>query len=219
MRTTPSPMRRTSLLVLAPLLALLTGCSGAEETAEADASAGSATSDGDEAASDGDNGTGAGEALDELFTDTLHDVASAATGTAYIEVDGTRLEFDEPTCEHVVEEGGERLTVLATGDDPDFGPIELRMTREIGPDLGWNWEDESVQLTLIGGTPERELNSISMVQHGRDQGGSPEWAQGSGPSPLIRATSEEVTATGTLADAPMAEKPLSGDFTAAVHCG
>ncbi|MBE1457879.1 hypothetical protein H4W79_002093 [Nocardiopsis terrae] len=219
MHATPSPTRRTPFLVLLPFLALVTGCFGAEEPAPSDASAAGVPSDGAGAVSDGEEDAAPGEALDELFADSLHDVAPAAAGTAYIEVDGTRLEFDELSCEHMEAEGGERLSVLATGEDADLGPIELRMTREIGPDLGWNWEDELVQLTLVGGTRDRELNSISMVQHGRERGGSPEWDHGSGPSPLIRAMGEEATATGTIADAPMSQDPLSGDFTAAAHCG
>ncbi|MFV2198631.1 hypothetical protein [Nocardiopsis sp. LOL_012] len=213
-------MRRALFLLSVPLLALATGCFGAEEPVGTNASEGGAPSESAGSVSGGDDADGAesGAALDELFADALHDVVSAEAGTAYIEVDGTRLEFDEPSCDHTEAEGGERLSVLATGNDAGLGPIELRMTREIGPDLGWNWEDEFVQLTLIGGTPERELNSISMVQHGRERGGSPEWQRGSGPSPLIRAVGQEVTATGTLADAPMAQDPLSGAFTAAAHC-
>ena len=221
MHIIPSPTRRTPLLALIPLCALLGGCFGDEAPAASQASAEGASST--EAASGANDQNEAGsspdETLDELFADAPHDVPPAEPGTAYIEIDGTRLEFDEPSCEHAELEGGERFSVLATGNDSEFGPIELRMVREIGPDLGWNWEDEFVQLTLIGGVPDRELNSISMAQHGREQGGSPEWDHGSGPSPLIRTTGEEATATGNLGKFPMAQEPLTGDFVTAVHCG
>lgn len=219
----PAPVHRARpglCIALLGVLPLAAGClgGGAAQAPAADGANGAGTAEASAETAAETGGGAAGDAVDELFADALHEgVAAAAAGTAYIEVERTRLEFGELTCEHHELEGGDRFRVMSTAET-EFGPTELVMVREIGPGIGWSWEDEYVQLTFVGGTPDRELNSISIIQHERERGGAPEWDHGDGASPVIRVVGDDVTAAGRIDAAPFAEDPLTGEFTAAANC-
>ncbi|WP_159621343.1 hypothetical protein [Ruania rhizosphaerae] len=160
----------------------------------------------------------AGDYLDVLVADSLHpDVEAAEPGSAYIEFASDRLDFDDVECriEDVPDAGV--FEVTARGET-GLGPAELRWSRTIGSGVGWAWEDEYVNLSLVGGTAERELNSNSMVTAQRDEDGETEWLSGSGTTPLVRLVGTEATAVGAFDGTPGSEDPLVGDFVAAVTC-
>lgn len=205
--------------VAAWLLVVLSGCgpassddpSGAEpdgsQTAAQDAAAEAEPSGGD-------------EPLGELRAEALHDgVTPADPGTAYLEVAGERFDFGEVACSVDDTPGAARLHVDARAEASGEGH-RMYLERTIGEDVGWNWENEFVQLARL--TPDGEdgagLFSNSMSQYARDEGAEPEWQQGAGESPLIRIVEDRVTTTGTLEGIPMAPSPLEGEFVAAVTC-
>ncbi|MDT0201722.1 hypothetical protein [Nocardioides sp. AE5] len=159
--------------------------------------------------------------LDELFSESLHDgVAPAAPGTAYIEVAGERFEFGSVQCD-ISDQTSRGIFSLSASDDASGTGHQFYLSREIGPDIGFNWENEYIQLALLttparGDTPERFSNS--MAQHGRDEGDPPAWDWGNGTSPLVRVVGDEATAMGTLEGILLAPDPLEGDFVAAATC-
>lgn len=216
--------RRTGVLTVAVGSALLiAGCAGTEAETLDDAGDGVAT---DEQASDDDVAVdpGAGPAdstggtyVDELHADALHDgVPPADPGTAYIEIAGERIEFGDVECSVADTPGAQAFRATASQDDGHL----LYFAREIGPDIGWSWEDEYVQLALLDppGDDGTDRYSNAMIQHERAEDGAPEWDWGEGASPVIRVVGDQATATGVMAAMPFAEDPLTGDFIAAVTC-
>lgn len=207
----PKLVRRTTqALGAVAVAALVAGCGG-DATSVSEAAAEPVE----------DSGEGSSEVLDELYAESLHEgVEPASPGTAYIEVAGERIEFSDLDC--IVDEtpGASRFRVEARGDADGVGHI-LYLDREIGPEIGWSFEDELVQLALLTTAATEEAPdrfSNSLAQHGREEGEQPEWAEGSGPSPLIRAVGQQATATGSLDGAMFADAPLEGDFVAAATC-
>ncbi|MTV24611.1 hypothetical protein FTX61_04145 [Nitriliruptoraceae bacterium ZYF776] len=156
--------------------------------------------------------------LDELYADRLHEgVSPAAPGTAYLEVAGERLEFPSLTCT-VNDEPGRGQFLVSASDDTGH---QLYLSREIGPDIGFDWENEHVQLALLTTPGDEETMaqySNSMAQHARDEGAAPEWLEGAGDAPLVRVVGDEATATGTLGAVAFADEPLTGEFVAAATC-
>ena len=212
-------MASKSLIAVSTTLAtalLLVGCS--PESALND-DAGQVVEPTETSETNGSDESSAGVGLDSLEADRLHDaVEPAAAGTAYIEIEGERLDFAGVECTADEREGAEILQFIVQGDTA-YGRTELSLRRGIGPDLGFDYEEELVQVTHIGGTGGRELNDISNAQNGGDEDGTTEWFRGDGPDPMIRIVGSEVTATGTLAGLPGAENPHEGEFVLAAHCG
>ncbi len=230
-------LRRTgpavAALAMAALMAACSDAAPAQEPGE-DSSVAEDSGEGPSEDADQSNDTGqsedtdqdedeagsaaAGDDLDVLVADSLHpDVEAAEPGSAYIEFASDRLDFDDVECriEDVPDAGV--FEVTARGET-GLGPAELRWSRTIGSGVGWAWEDEYVNLSLVGGTAERELNSNSMVTAQRDEDGETEWLSGSGTTPLVRLVGTEATAVGAFDGTPGSEDPLVGDFVAAVTC-
>lgn len=217
---------RTGALTVAVGSALLiAGCAGTEAEAEALDGAGDVVatddqgSDHDVAVEPGAEpaGSPSGDYLDELHADALHDgVAPADPGTAYIEIAGERIEFGEVECTVDETPGAQAFRATASQD----GGHLLYFAREIGPDIGWSWEDEYVQLALLDPVEDGDVDRYSnaMIQHERAEDGAPEWDWGEGPSPVIRVVGDQATATGVMEAMPFAEDPLTGEFVAAVTC-
>lgn len=159
--------------------------------------------------------------LDELYADGLHEgVAPAAPGTAYIEIEGERFEFTSLSCT-VNDEPGRGQFIVSASDESTGSGHMLYLSREIGADLGFNFENEHVQLAhlIVSGDDETMAQySNSMAQHARDEGEAPDWLEGAGESPLVRVVGDEATAIGTLEGVMFAEEPLEGDFVAAATC-
>ncbi|MGC0272804.1 hypothetical protein ACO0LV_07375 [Pseudactinotalea sp. Z1739] len=159
--------------------------------------------------------------LDELYADGLHEgVAPAAPGTAYIEIGGERFEFTTLSCT-VNDEPGRGQFIVSASEESTGSGHRLYLSREIGADLGFNFENEHVQFAHLIDSGDDEAMaqySNSMAQHGRDEGEEPDWLEGAGESPLVRAVGDEATAIGTLAGVMFAEEPLEGDFVAAATC-
>ncbi|GFZ92183.1 hypothetical protein [Nesterenkonia alkaliphila] len=157
--------------------------------------------------------------LDTLFADSVHNgIASASPSSAYIEVDGQRFEFGDVSCSIVDEPDQQHFAVTAV--EEATGHL-MYFSRSIGENIGFNWEDEHVQLSLLttpGDEGELDQYSNSMAQHDRERGAAPEWFHGSGTSPLIRVVGSEATASGVLTGIPFAEAPTEGPFIAAVAC-
>ncbi|QOR71583.1 hypothetical protein IM660_04640 [Ruania alkalisoli] len=226
-RTGPS----AAALAMAALLAACSDAAPAQEPGDDPAEGSAVAEDSGEGPSEdadqsGDTGqdedepgtAAAGGYLDVLLADSLHpDVDAAEPGSAYIEFASDRLDFDDVECriEDVPDAGV--FEVTAQGETA-LGRAEMRWSRTIGSGVGWAWEDEYVNLSLVGGTAERELNSNSMVTAQRDEGGDTEWLSGSGTTPLVRLVGTEATAVGSFDGTPGSEDPLVGDFVAAVTC-
>ena len=216
----PAPLRggAASAATLALLLAT-TACSSESEPAAAAADG----EDANAAAAAEPAGSGEGQSayLDELYADALYEgVAPADPGTAYLEVAGERFEFADVQCSVDDTPGASRLEVTASGE-AGGAPHKLYLKREIGPDLGFNLENEHVQLAYFvpgeGGAADQYSNA--MAQHSRDEGEEPAWSQGAGESPLLRIVGPEVTATGELGAVPFAPDGAGdGQFVAAATC-
>ncbi|MBX9470990.1 hypothetical protein [Microcella sp.] len=208
-----------SLITVSTTLAtalLLVGCSPESASTDEPGQAIEET-ESTETNANGESATGGG--LDSLEADSLHDaVEPAAAGTAYIEIAGERLDFAGVECTADEREGAETVQFIVQGDTA-YGRTELSLRRGIGPDLGFNYEEELVQVTHIGGTGGRELNDISNAQNGGDEDGSTEWFRGDGPDPMIRIVGSDISARGTLAGLPGAENPHEGEFVLAANCG
>lgn len=219
----PVSLRRVSApAATLALLLVATACA-----ADAEPSAATSGTDGADAAveagASGDAGSaGDGDYLDELYAASLHEgVAPADPGTAYLEAGGERFEFTEIECSLDETPGASRLEVTASGEISGT-PHKLYLKREIGPDIGFNLENEHVQLAYFvpgeGGAADKYSNALS--QHSRDEGEEPEWLQGAGESPLLRVVGDQVTATGELGAVPF--NPDAGlddaGFVAAATC-
>ncbi len=168
---------------------------------------------------DADDGATAGGGLEGLYADSLHDgVETAAAGTAYIDIEGERLDFSGVECTLTDRDGGEALVFTVEGETA-YGTTELAFVRNIGW-LGFDYEEELVQVTHLGGTGDRgEFSDISMAQNAGDEEGGIEWYSGDGPDPMARIVDSDVTAIGTLSGTPGSENPQEGDFALAANCG
>lgn len=209
--------------------AVLAGCGGdgsADDEAvgaAVDESAAEQATDGDGGTDEGaDGGAGNSDYLDDLYADSLHDaVTPAAAGTAYIEIGGERFEFTTVDCS-VHDTPGAAYVRITASDDTEGAGHKLYFDRTVGPDMGWSFEDEKVQLALMTTMPsENETGAVSnsMAQSQRDLDSDIEWLSGSADdSPMIRAVGSEVTASGVLQRVPGAPEPLEGDFVAAGTC-
>lgn len=200
---------------LAIAAGLLTGCSSGSDDPEG-------TSDGSGIDRGDDHAAGQlAEGLDELFSDALHEgVEPAASGTAYIEVEGQRYVFTDVACEVHDDPDAGRFNVVAYEEAGGIGH-QLYFKRTIGDDVGWNWEDEYVQLAvqiLEGGEDAMNQYHSSLAQHEREQGAAPEWELGDGTSPLVRVVGKQATATGVLEALMLHDEAVEGEFIAAVTC-
>ena len=155
---------------------------------------------------------------ESLHAESLHDgVDQSSAGTAYLEVGPDRYEFTNVSCTIDDTPGASRATVTASRDDNGH---MLYVTREIGPDIGFDFENEHVQFAYLVSDGETERYANFMAQHKRDDGNDPEWLMGFGTSPLVRVVGLDLTATGefeaavTIAGAPSYDTA----FTAAVSC-
>ncbi|WP_110588302.1 hypothetical protein [Microbacterium suaedae] len=195
---------------------LLSGCApGAADESEPSQSAGTAPSS-ESAPSAAPEGSA--DYLDELSSESLHEgVAPAAPGTAYIEVAGERFEFESLTCTLADEPDIGQFIAAANGETTGSGH-SMYLSREIGTDIGFHFEDEYVQLALLVTEGGEDRMSNSMAQHEREQGTSPEWVRGSGTHPLIRVVGNEATAMGVLDGVPFAPDPAEAEFIAAATC-
>lgn len=208
----------TTTLIAVAALALLTGC--ASNTPERGEPAQPTDSD-RTAETSQDSPESTSDYLDELYSESLHEgVAPAPPGTAYIEVAGERFEFENLDCT-INDQPGRGQFIVSASDDTSGSGHRLYFSREIGSDIGFNWENEHVQLALLtapGGGESMGQYSNSMAQHSRDEGKPPEWLEGSGTSPLVRLVGNESTATGSLSEIMFADTPLAGEFIAAATC-
>lgn len=156
--------------------------------------------------------------LDELYAESLHEgVAPADPGTAYIEVAGERFEFESLSCTIHDEPDIGQFIVSASGETTDSGHT-MYLSRQIGTEIGFNFEDEHVQLSLLTIEDGEGRMSNSMAQHERAQGEPAEWVRGSGTHPLVRVVGDEATASGMLAGVPFAPNPAEAEFVAAATC-
>lgn len=229
-RRMPARTRRaTGIAGVVAVAAVLAGCGG-DSSADDDAVGAAANEPAAEQATDGDGGTdsgtdggaGSSDYLDDLYADSLHDaVTPAAAGTAYIEIGGERFEFTTVDCS-VHDTPGAAYVRITASDDAEGAGHKLYFDRTVGPDMGWSFEDEKVQLALMTTLPgENETGAVSnsMAQSQRDLDSDIEWLSGSADdSPMIRAVGSEVTASGVLQRVPGAPEPLEGDFVAAGTC-
>lgn len=168
-------------------------------------------------AAEGKGNAKAGEPA-ELFVSTLHDLNMPDPGTAWIEVDGERIEFPTARCKHEEFELGERLSASANVNDDTHGPTEISVKREVGDGVRLPFEYELVQLTLVGGTETRTSNGIGMLQHSHYKKDGFKWLRGSGDIPAVRIVGQQLTAQGNLEASPFSERPLIGKFTLALSC-
>lgn len=182
-----SPMLAASTAVA--MAALLAACSpdtitgdGPEQVPDVADSADTDTDTGTDAQGDSPAGMG----LNTLYAESLHDgVDVAPAGTAYIDVEGERLDFSG----------------IGWGD------------------VGFDYEEELVQVSHLGGTGGRgEYSDISMAQNSGDEDGGIDWSRGDGPDPMVRIVGSDVTAIGTLEGHPGSEDPLEGTFAMAANC-
>ena len=212
-----SPM--LSVLAAVGMAALLTACSGdnapddirEQEGANADAMIDAPTQP----------DTPASAGLDGLYSESLHSgIETAAAGTAYIEIEGERLEFSGIECKITERDNGEALLFNVEGETV-YGTTELSVLRGIGWGVGFDYEEELVQVSHLAGTNGRDRDSadISMAQNSGDQDGGINWHRGGGPDPLLQIVGANVTATGTLSGHPGSENPQEGDFVLAANCG
>ncbi|MBK0419866.1 hypothetical protein JD276_12565 [Leucobacter sp. CSA1] len=194
---------------------LLTGCGSS--TPESSESPQSTDSD-HTAEPDQESPETTADHLDELYSDSLHeDVTPAPPGTAYIEVAGERFEFESLNCTINDEPERGQFIITASGETTGSGH-KLYLSRQIGSDIGFNFEDEHVQLALLVTENGESRMSNSMAQHERQPGEPAEWVRGSGTHPLVRAVGSEATATGTLEGVPFAPDPAEAEFVAAATC-
>ncbi|MGY6498191.1 MAG: hypothetical protein ACXIUP_08190 [Microcella sp.] len=225
--TTPRTISRPTILLAAAALAL-TGCAAADPDDAAEPTGNGAVVDTDGAPSDGaettdepgDAQASGGGVLDSLDAPELHTgIEPADPGTAYLVVDGTRLDFTIESCDLLATDAGERHIGFATGDT-ELGPAQLRWDRSIGDGVGWAWIDEYLQLSIedAGTDPTRYSNSI--IQLEQDVDGTVRWDHGSAAElPILRVQGPLATTAGELDAAPVADAPLTGVFTGSMHCG
>lgn len=191
------------------LVMLLAAC-GSESTADktTDVSGASAqTEQGPEAdsGSEAEVDSSGGGGLDTLYADSLHDgVETAAPGAAYITLDGERLDFTGLECNVTELDGGSAVRFAVEGAT-SYGVTKLSVLRGIGWDVGFEYEEELIQVTHVensgDGSSSVDWNSssnFSMAQNSGDEDGGIKWRRGSGPDPMIRIVGSDVTATGTL---------------------
>lgn len=208
-------MKRLTTLGVVAATALLVGCAssapgGGEPTQPVDSAQTTETGEGSPETIT--------EYLDELYADSLHaGVTPAPAGTAYIEVAGERFEFESLDCTINDELERGQFIVAARGETSGSGHI-LYLSRQIGADIGFNFEDEHVQLALLMTENGESRMSNSMAQHEREQGEAAEWVHGSGTHPLVRVVGSQATATGTLKGVPFAPDPAEAEFVAAASC-
>lgn len=208
--------RMTALLSAGLLAVTLTGC-GAQD---AETSTGSPETSPNSQSTETPQNAPAADGPAELYVTTVHDVEIPDAGTAWIEVEGTRIELGDATCDY--NDALENSESLATNayimNHPDHGDVQLSTARAVGDGKRTPFESDRVQLSLIGGSEFRENNGISSVSHYRDAKGH-DWDFGEGEPPIIRAHGDIVTAVGVLEGVPFAEKPLEGTFRLALNCG
>lgn len=215
-----TPVRRPTRLLLAAATATaalaLSACSPSESALDESTTSPNQV---DEQSEDSTHSTSSEGVLDSLDAPALHNGVEPATpGTAYIDVEGTRLDFTVSSCDLIAGETGDRYIGLATGDTA-LGYAELRWDRSIGDGVGWAWIDEYVQLSLADDEAVSRFSN-SLIQLEQDQDGTVSWDHGSAAElPVLRVQGPLATAAGTLAAAPVAESPLDGDFIASMHCG
>lgn len=197
---------------------LLTACGGDDapgDTQEQEADAGARI----EARAKEDTPTG--ERLEGLYAESLHSgIEAATTGTAYIEIEGERLEFSGIECKITERDDGEALQFNVKGETTR-GTTELSVLRGIGWGVGFDYEEELVQVTHLADSDGRDLDAvdISMAQNSGDEAGVKRWHRGNGPDPMFRIVGANVTATGRLSGHRGSENPQEGDFVLAANCG
>ena len=207
--------RGTTLLVAVTAVVLLAGCASNRpvdgETSQ--------PTDSDHTAETGQDSPGTtADYLDELYSESLHEgVTPAPPGTAYIEVAGERFEFESLDCT-INDEPGRRQFIVSAGGETTGSGHMLYLSRQIGSDIGFNFEEEHVQLALLVTENGENRMSNSMAQHEREQGEPAEWVRGSGAHPLARVVGKEATATGALEGVPFAPDPTEAEFIAAATC-
>lgn len=158
------------------------------------------------------------EFLDVLYSEELHtDVQPAAPGTAYIEVAGERFEFSDLTCT-ISEQPGREQFIVAAGQETTGAGHQLTLSRQIGADIGFSFEEEHVQLSLLVTQDGTEKMSNTMAQHEREQGQPAQWIHGSGTAPLIHVVERQATARGVVAGVPHAPISTDSEFVAAATC-
>lgn len=209
-------LRAITVIGAATAIFLLSGC--ASDTPESTEPSQSADSEQVTETSQDNGSESSGDYLDELYSESLHeDVTPAAPGTAYIEVAGERFEFESLNCTVNDETDRGQFIVAASGETTDSGHI-LYLSRQIGADIGFEFEEEHVQLALLVTEGGESRMSNSMAQHEREQGEPAEWMRGSGSHPLIRVVGKEATAIGVLEGVPFAPNPAEAEFIAAATC-
>ena len=207
----------TALAIAGLLVACSPGGASVDDPAEPRPDASDSRDTG--ASSDESDGATAGAGLDGLYADSLHDgVETTAAGTAYIEVEGERLDFSGVECRVTDRDDGGAVNFSVQGETA-YGTTELFFVRNIGY-LGFEYEEELVQLTHLGGTGGRgEFSDISMAQNHGDEDGTITWSRGDGPDPMARIVGSDVTAIGTLSGTPGSDNAQEGDFALAANCG
>lgn len=194
---------------------LLAGCTSA--TPEANSEPQSTDSDQTSETTQGSPDT-SGEYLDDLYAASLHDgISPADPGTAYIEVAGERFEFENLDCT-VADEPDRGQFIISAGGEATGSGHRLYLSRQIGSDIGFAFEEEHVQLSLLVVEDGAEKMSNAMAQHERDQGEAVDWIRGSGSHPLVRVVGNEATASGVLEGVPFAHDPAEAEFIAAATC-
>lgn len=206
------------------LLALLAAC-GSESTNEtSDANAQTQEEREANRESNTETQSSGGGGLDTLYAESSHeDVETAAPGTAYINIDGERLEFTGLECDVTEGDGGSAVQFDVEGET-SYGLTKLSVLRGIGWDVGFEYEEELIQVTHLqdaagSGSPARwsTATNFSMAQNSGDEDGTINWHRGDGPDPMLRIVGSDVTAKGTLtglADSYGSEF----EFTMAANC-
>lgn len=195
------------------------------EATQSAAGDGAASDDSDDSGVSGDSGDGddsggeeeaqASGGIEGLYSDALPDgVETAAAGTAYIEIEGERLEFTGVECSFTDRDDAEAVNFTVEGET-SRGLAELWVSRSIGWGVGFDYEEELVQVSHLGG----EFAQISMAQNSGEEDGSIDWHRGDGPDPLIAVVGTDVVATGTLDGHPGSDDPQAGAFVMAANCG
>lgn len=200
------------------MAALLSACgddAGPSDDPQADATVeadGTDAADGSGADAQDEGASGGG--IDGLESDALPaGVEPAVAGTAYIEIDGERLEFTGLECSFTDQDDAEAVNFTVEGQTK-YGTTELWVSRAIGWNVGFDYEEELVQVSLLDG----EFAEISMAQNSGDEDGGIRWHRGDGPDPLLQVVGSDVMATGTLEGHPGSENPQAGAFVMAANC-
>lgn len=194
---------------------LLAGCTSA--TPEANSEPQSTDPDQTSETTQGSPDTSS-EYLDDLYAESLHNgITPADPGTAYIEVAGERFEFENLDCT-IADEPDRGQFIVSAGGEATGSGHRLYLSRQIGSDIGFAFEEEHVQLSLLVVEDGSEKMSNAMAQHERDQGEAAEWIRGFGSHPLVRVVGNEATASGVLEGVPFAPDPAEAEFIAAATC-